>query len=200
MPEVEKTRVVQAPLDVVWDFCKDMDNWASFLRGYVGHRAVSESESEWTLKGDVGVLAKTTEFRVTIDEWIEKEKVSFTLKGITDPLGGRGTVIVAPLCSSDRMLPVQRGWWPFHTFAKWIRRFPRRKKAGYSGQEEFGVIAVHATSVSVKLSLSAGGMTGPMYNALIAPMLGSVADELAEKLTSRIEELYSVSDLTISDV
>ena len=36
-----------------------MDHWAPFLTGYQKHEKQSETESVWTLKGDVGVLART---------------------------------------------------------------------------------------------------------------------------------------------
>jgi carbon monoxide dehydrogenase subunit G len=37
MPEVEYTTVVNLPPETVWDFVKDMNNWAPFLTGYQKH-------------------------------------------------------------------------------------------------------------------------------------------------------------------
>ena len=57
MPEVEYTTTVNLPREKVWDFVKDMNNWAPFLTGYQKHEILNDTDSIWTLKGDVGVLA-----------------------------------------------------------------------------------------------------------------------------------------------
>jgi carbon monoxide dehydrogenase subunit G len=53
MPEVAYTTTMSLPVETVWDFVKDMNNWAPFLTGYQRHEMLNETDSVWTLKGDV---------------------------------------------------------------------------------------------------------------------------------------------------
>ena len=78
------------PIDRVWALVSDMDHWAPLIPGYVTHQKVSDRESLWTLKGDVGVLNKTIIFRVTITEWTEPTRVRFTMKATNDNVEGSG--------------------------------------------------------------------------------------------------------------
>ncbi|MEH7444956.1 SRPBCC family protein [Bacillus sp. JJ1122] len=78
------------PIEEVWDFVKDMDNWAPLLPGYISHEKLSEQESNWTFKETVGILKKKISLRVTIKEWIEPTRVTFDLKGINENLTGNG--------------------------------------------------------------------------------------------------------------
>ena len=50
----------------------------------MSHERLSERESLWTLKGQLGQLSKAVTFRVRITEWAEPSKVAFTLKGTND--------------------------------------------------------------------------------------------------------------------
>jgi len=78
------------PIEEVWDFVKDMDNWAPLLPGYINHEKLSEHESNWTFKETVGILKKKISLHVTIKEWIEPTMVTFDLKGINENLTGNG--------------------------------------------------------------------------------------------------------------
>ena len=78
------------PIEEVWDFVKDMDNWAPLLPGYISHEKLSEQESNWTFKETVGILKKKISLQVTIKEWIEPTRVTFDLKGINENLTGNG--------------------------------------------------------------------------------------------------------------
>ena len=93
MPSVEHTAIVNAPLEVVWDYLKDMSNWAPFLEGYQKHEEINDKESIWTLKGDIGVLCRIVQIKIIITEWIDMEKIAFKLVGITERVEGGGTFI-----------------------------------------------------------------------------------------------------------
>jgi carbon monoxide dehydrogenase subunit G len=45
------------------------------------------------------------------------------------------------------------------------------------------------TELTFNLTMSAGGMIGPVVNVLLKPMLKPVAKEMADKIKDRIEEL-----------
>ena len=95
MPSVEHTAIVNAPLTVVWDYIKDMANWAPFLEGYQKHEEINDKESLWTLKGDIGILCRVVEMKITITEWVEQEKVAFKILGITEKATGGGIFLAS---------------------------------------------------------------------------------------------------------
>ncbi|NKE04226.1 MULTISPECIES: CoxG family protein [Mesobacillus] len=90
MPEGKHDIVIDVPIEQVWDFVKDMDNWAPLLPGYISHEKLNEKQSNWTFKETVGVLKKKISLQVTIKEWIEPTRVTFDLKGINENLSGNG--------------------------------------------------------------------------------------------------------------
>jgi carbon monoxide dehydrogenase subunit G len=96
MPSVEHKTVVNAPLPIVWNFIKEMSNWAPFLEGYQKHEEINDTESIWTLKGDVGILCRIVEMKITITEWIDHEKVAFKINGITEKATGDGVFLASP--------------------------------------------------------------------------------------------------------
>jgi carbon monoxide dehydrogenase subunit G len=96
MPSVEHTATVNAPIEVVWQYLEKMANWAPYLKGYQKHEEENDKESIWTLKGDMGVLARVVQIRITITEWVEPEKVGFKIDGITERVTGKGTFIATP--------------------------------------------------------------------------------------------------------
>ena len=62
-PATSTTSTPSLPVGVIWDFVREMDHWAPLLTGYQKHEKQSDTESIWTLKGDVGMLARTLRFR-----------------------------------------------------------------------------------------------------------------------------------------
>ena len=69
MPEAEYSTSARLPVPVIWDYVREMDNWAPFLRGYQSHEKHGDRDSVWVLKGDVGMVTRTVKFRVHVDEW-----------------------------------------------------------------------------------------------------------------------------------
>src|SRR4051812_32819245 len=94
MPEVAYTTEMRMPLDAVWAFVSDMNNWAPFLTGYQKHEIIDASDSLWTLKGEVGILSRIVELRAHVTEWVEPRKVSFTLTGVNEVVEGGGTLVL----------------------------------------------------------------------------------------------------------
>ena len=72
MPEVKHSKQMNVPVNEVWDFVKNMDNWAPFLMGYVGHKTINEKESEWKLKSTILGVTYSFQMKVMITEWEEE--------------------------------------------------------------------------------------------------------------------------------
>jgi carbon monoxide dehydrogenase subunit G len=90
VPEVEYTTEVSAPLSEVWEFAREMDNWAPFLTGYQSHEKLNEDESIWVVKGELGGLTRQAEFKVHVTDWAGPERVTFTMEGLEEPVTGGG--------------------------------------------------------------------------------------------------------------
>ena len=95
MPNVDYTAVIDVPRATVWEFVKDINNWAPLAKGYQSHEIVSDTESLWTVKGDIGPISRVTKFEVTITEWLDGDKVGFTLKGLNESITGEGAINLA---------------------------------------------------------------------------------------------------------
>ncbi len=192
MAEAEYSTTAKLPLDAIWDFVKEMDNWAAFVTGYQSHEKQSETDSVWVLKGDVGVLTRTLEFQVHITEWNGPERVRFTLKGVNEALEGEGTFTMAafedenaaPAASPDagkkgsvaRILEAISRF-----FYRLVHGRVERSASADSGPGE-GV-----SKMTFQLRLDPGGPMAPMINAMIKPLLFPAAEDLANKIMATLE-------------
>ena len=86
------THKVEVPLNIqtIWDFVQDMNNWAPLVPGYIEHKILSEKQSTWAFKGDLGFMKKTVKLQIDIKEWNEPSEVTFDLKGLSDNFNGGG--------------------------------------------------------------------------------------------------------------
>jgi len=92
MPEISYVAVMNAARPRVWEFVRDINNWAPLTHGYQAHEVLNDRESVWTVKGDLGPISRVTKFHVTITEWIEGERVSFSVRGLNEPINGEGAI------------------------------------------------------------------------------------------------------------
>jgi carbon monoxide dehydrogenase subunit G len=95
MPEISYQTTMAASRPTVWEFVRDINNWAPLTRGYQAHEIVNDRESIWTVKGDVGPISRVTKFKVTITEWVDGERVAFTVNGLNEPINGWGAITIA---------------------------------------------------------------------------------------------------------
>jgi carbon monoxide dehydrogenase subunit G len=188
VPEVEYTTRVGLPRETVWDFVKDMNNWAPYLTGYQSHEILSETDSVWTLKGDVGVLARVVKLKAHVTEWSGPSRVSFTLTGLNEQVDGDGTLEMEP---SDAAAPVapapprSRSW--LQRLLDSIVRFFFRRAHGPAPVRALPS-AGPASQLKFRLRMDAGGPTGPLVNAMLGPALMPAAEDLANKIAAHLEQ------------
>ncbi len=187
MPEVSYTTTLRIPHDQVWGFVKDMNNWAPFLTGYQAHEILSETDSLWTLKGDVGILSRTVKLKARVTEWSGPDKVTFTLEGLNEDVEGGGVVTMGPYHASTVPLA------PPLTIASWFRRLiaalfrKRSTKAGGTLQRE--ATRPPQSQLTFTLRMEAGGPTGPIVNALLGPALLPATEQLANKIAAHLHAI-----------
>ena len=92
MPTVSYTTTIDVARGDVWRFVRDMNNWAPLAKGYQSHEIINDRESIWTVKGDLGFISRITKFHVRITEWVEEQRVAFTVEGLNEPIKGQGAI------------------------------------------------------------------------------------------------------------
>lgn len=105
MPRKKHTISVRANNRKVWEFVRNMDNWAPLVPGYIRHEILNSTISTWEFKVDMGLIKKKIELEVTFLKWEEPTKVTFSLKGLNSHFEGEGYFIVEGLDhSTSRMI------------------------------------------------------------------------------------------------
>lgn len=90
MPSGTHTTELDLPIERVWDFVSEMNNWAPLVPGYIEHEILSDTESTWVFKGDIGIMQKTVKLKIDITEWAEPSLVTFDLTGLNENFAGNG--------------------------------------------------------------------------------------------------------------
>src|SRR5688500_1015766 len=171
MPEVEYATTMSLPRSLIWEFVKDMNNWAPFLTGYQKHEILSETDSIWTLKGDVGVLSRLVQLKFHVTEWNGPDRVTFTLTGLNEAVDGAGSLSIAPASPDAPLALPKRSLWRRFVDAIFGRLFKLMHGGGVK-RRELGAAAGRPTSqLTFTLRMDAGGPTGPLVNAMLAPAL-----------------------------
>ena len=169
MPTIKAAREVDLPLASIWPFVAEMDNWAPMLKGYVDHEKKNDTKSVWTLTGDLGPFTKTIHVDVTVTEWVDAERVAFSLKGVEQDVSATGCLELSE--EMPEMPP--RTWWQ-RLLDVLFRRTPALPKPS-------------ASHVIFTFDINAGGPMGPMINAMLGPYADAVASELMEKISAHLE-------------
>jgi carbon monoxide dehydrogenase subunit G len=196
VPEAEYATTSRLPVEVIWDFVRDMDHWAPFVTGYQSHQKEGERDSLWVLRGDVGALSRRVVFRVHVTEWAGPSRVAFSLDGVNEPLTGEGAFRLeregeAPVTPAGvapprlgllgRLLEAALRWW--------LRAFGGRP--GRATRPDAGDGA-GATRLGFRLRIEPGGPMAPMLSALIAPALRPAAEDLAERILAHLEAQHGL--------
>lgn len=190
MPEVEYTTTMSLPRAVVWDFIKDMNHWAPFLTGYQTHEILDETDSIWTLKGDVGILSRVVKLRAHITEWVDEEKVAFTLTGLNEKVDGGGVLVMGDVVADAPPPPAPRRRWFGRRFLDWMFRRLFRRIHGEGPKRMELAAGAAQVRLTFTLRMDAGGPTGPLVNAMLGPALLPAAEDLANKIAAHLENVH----------
>ena len=199
MPEVEYTTTMALSRELVWDFVKDMNNWAPMLTGYQTHEILDETDSLWTLKGDVGILSRVVKLRAHVTEWIDQERVSFTLTGLNEKVDGGGVLVMADETGAANTTAVavvkkKRAWFGRRFLDWFFRRMFKRKFGAGPTRLAAPASATERARLTFTLRMDAGGPTGPLVNAMLGPALMPAAEDLANKIAAHLERAHLGSE------
>jgi carbon monoxide dehydrogenase subunit G len=95
MIDTEQTVLIDAPIDSIWDYARDIRRWANLMPGMQACDVLDADDSRWTLKVGVGGLVRTVRVLVHVDEWAGPERVRFSYKLQGDPVQGGGSYVAA---------------------------------------------------------------------------------------------------------
>jgi carbon monoxide dehydrogenase subunit G len=90
MPSDTQQLELDIPIEVIWDFIRDENNWAPLIPGYIQHEKNSDQQITWEFRSDLGVMKKKVTLLIYITEWNEPNKVSFELKRKNEKYLGEG--------------------------------------------------------------------------------------------------------------
>lgn len=197
MPEVEySTEMALAP-ELIWEFVKDMNNWAPMLTGYQEHEVIDETDSIWTLKGDVGILSRQVKLKAHVTEWNGPERVAFTLTGLNEKVDGGGVLTMrtegAPAEGDDEVAQPKKPKRPWfgRRILNWFFRKMFRRMHGEGPKRLAAPQSADVKSVlTFTLRMDAGGPTGPLVNAMLGPAMLPAAEDLANKIAAHLEQTH----------
>lgn len=101
MPSGTHVIKLDVPIEKVWNFVSDMNRWAPLVPGYIEHEILSDTQSTWTFKGDIGIMQKTVKLQIDITEWKEPSLVTFNLSGINENFAGNGYFNAEAISNSE---------------------------------------------------------------------------------------------------
>jgi len=90
MPSELQHLEIAIPIEVIWDFIRDENNWAPLVPGYIHHQKINDRQISWEFKSDLGIMKKKITLIIEIKEWNEPDRVSFELKRKNEKYLGEG--------------------------------------------------------------------------------------------------------------
>ncbi|MEH7118835.1 SRPBCC family protein [Neobacillus vireti] len=90
MPSEIQHLEIAIPIEVIWDFIRDENNWAPLVPGYIHHQKINDRQISWEFKSDLGIMKKKITLIIEIKEWNEPSRVSFELRRKNDKYLGEG--------------------------------------------------------------------------------------------------------------
>lgn len=90
MPSEMQQIELAIPINVIWDFIRDANNWAPLVPGYIQHEQITDTLITLEFKSDLGVMKKKISLVIDIKEWNEPSRVRFELRRTNEKYIGEG--------------------------------------------------------------------------------------------------------------
>ncbi|MEU8178033.1 SRPBCC family protein [Microbispora hainanensis] len=208
MPQIRYTVQIATPVERVWAFVEHLPNWAPLMIGYQKLVEVNDRQSIWTLKGDMGMLAREVDLQADITVWEPLKRVEFTLTGLTEKLTGSGTFTLEPATGGDigeavteespaPAAPTRRGLREmFARFQAWMLRRMMKRAEGADEAVRAAAATIGSAPagsggagslLTFELQVQPGGPMAPMLEVLMAPMLEPAVSDLTKGIRAALE-------------
>jgi len=90
MIDAQHSICIDASINAVWNYVKDIEKWANLFPGCQDCQVISDNESQWVIKVGAGGMVKTVNVMVDVTEWAGPEVVNFSFKLQNEPVTGTG--------------------------------------------------------------------------------------------------------------
>jgi carbon monoxide dehydrogenase subunit G len=129
--------VVKIPIETVWVFLNSMDDWKEVIPGYISHEIQSNQVSIWQIKSNLGMIKKKILFKAEVMDWVEYERISFRLTGISDKFNGQGYIQTIKLSNHKTSIAVNFELTAEGSLAKLIKPFMKNSIPELSEESKF---------------------------------------------------------------
>jgi len=82
--------IIPTPVENVWEYVSQLENWATMVPAYKEHEKIDEQKSVWTFEGNFKGFKKTVKMELNVTEFQEPSIIRFEIKGLTDNFTGSG--------------------------------------------------------------------------------------------------------------
>jgi len=89
--ETEQSISISAAMESVWEYVKDIRNWAALMPGCRSCTPINPDDSRWVMKVGAGGLVRTVNILVHVERWDAPAEVKFTYQLDGDPVIGAGS-------------------------------------------------------------------------------------------------------------
>lgn len=113
--------IIDAPIQWVWSYMKDIEGWAPLIPGYVSHRIDNEKESHWTYRTDLGIMKKKLEFQLEILSIHAPKSMTFQVNGTNESFTGHGSIELKKLKTNRTFISANIDLQATGTFAKMVK-------------------------------------------------------------------------------
>lgn len=107
MIEAEHTIAIDASIDSVWDYVRDIRKWANLFPGCRECNVIDDDNSHWVIKVGAGGLVRTVNVLVHIEQWAGPEQVLFSYKLDAEPVVGSGSYTARRISDEETEIALQ---------------------------------------------------------------------------------------------
>ena len=86
MPLYSYDVTVNVPIEEVWDYVANFQNWAPLISGFVSYTPINSREIHWVFVTNLVIYKKRTEVISEITTWRKPSTIVFNIRGVTDEL------------------------------------------------------------------------------------------------------------------
>ncbi|MFY1638039.1 SRPBCC family protein [Solwaraspora sp. WMMB335] len=214
MIEASYTLDIDVGVDEVWSFVEVIPNWAHFLVGFQKLELVDDRRSRWTLRGDVGILAREVDLQADITVWEPRRRAEFTITGLTERITGQGSFELEPVGApavAQRQPVADRPRRPLlrrirfalvGRLLRWLNRRADRQSADRPADQQAPAAseadrpapgaaadrpATGGSRLRFHLQLTPGGPMAPMVELLMAPMVEPTAEDFLRNIRQALQ-------------